>query len=94
MVNDVPKLCTEAELHSFSEVQVLVNRQVEVVSVRRLQGVPPEVGIRSNSRLDVLRIRIIGQIADYEAVVRTGSGQQAVCTRAVTRYQYLVRLRD
>ena len=60
MVNDVPELRTEPELHSFREVQVLVDRQVEVVGARRLQRVAPSVRKRANSCTNVLGIRIVG----------------------------------
>ena len=76
MVDDVPKLRAEPELHGFRDVQVLVNSEVEVVGPRRLQGVPACVRQRARTSSNVLRIRIVGHIGHNRTSIRSGNSRQ------------------
>jgi len=86
MIEQVTELRPEPECEPLGEVQVLVDSEVDVVGGCRHQGVTASVGQGSFARLDVLGVRIVGQISDNISCIGTSGGRQASNTAPRSGY--------
>src|SRR5205807_2661979 len=64
VVESVEQIGTELEVLAFRDVEVLKDRKVHVPDAGQLQRVAARVRERAETRLDVLRVGVGGQVAD------------------------------
>src|SRR5437763_5738435 len=76
VVEGVEEVGAELNPSGLAELDVLEERDVEVVDARHPEGVTTDGGLSAIARLDVPRVRVVGEIADDipAAVARRGDG--------------------